>query len=127
VVALLAHVDDGADVTAIRQSSRQVQADLRHVAGLCRQGVLTGGMSLQGQRAVAVAIETFLRQPDAPGLADCRERVLHVAGAGAAAPFARALVRRLQAGCRLEMALRALPAERRQSPPGSPTNASSGQ
>jgi hypothetical protein len=120
VVALLAHVDDGGDVDAIRQSGRQVQADLQQIAGLARQGVLTGGLALPAQRAMAVAMETFLKQPDAPGLVACRERILQLAGGGVSAPFARALVRRLQTGCRLEMAMRALPAERRQAPPESP-------
>lgn len=120
VVALLAHVDDGGDVGALRHSRTQVEAELRHVAGLCRQGVLTGGhLNRQDQTGLARAIEAYLKQPDAVTLGQSRQQIQGLAGGGASAAFARALIQRMNVACRLEMALRALPAER-QAPPAGP-------
>jgi hypothetical protein len=113
VVAMLAHVDDPADVAALRQSSRQIETDLQQIAGWCRQGVLNGGgLDRQAQLQVARALDAYLKQPDTTTLAECRQQILHAAGGGETAGFAQALIHRVQAGCRLQMALRALPAER---------------
>jgi hypothetical protein len=113
VIALLAHVDDGGDVGALRQSRIQVDAELRQVAGLCRQGLISGGgMTRQTQAGVAKTIEAYLAQPDAVTVTQCRLQIQQLAGGGASAGFAKGLIQRLQAACRLEMALRALPADR---------------